>query len=83
MSKPVSNGLEREQGLDQHAGAGEQDEGCGDLRDREDAKAAAGAAGDANTAVGEAEAIARFGRRQAGNEREQDRGDDGEKRADP
>ena len=77
------HGLERKQGFDQHAGAGEQDERRGDLRDGEDAEAAASAAGDAHAAVGETQAVAGFGGRQARNEGEQNRGDDRENSADP
>ena len=75
--------LQREQRLDQHAGAGQQHERRGDLRDGEDAQAAAGAAGNAQAAVREADSIRAAGRRQARNKRQEHRGENGQNRADP
>ena len=78
-----AHGLQREEGLEQHAGAGEQHEGGGDLGDGEDAQAAAGAAGDAHAAAGDADSVRGVRRRQARDECEKNRGDDGEDGADP
>jgi hypothetical protein len=57
--------LQRKQRLDQHARSGQQHERCGDLRYSEDAQASAGAAGDAQAGVREADSIRPAGRRQA------------------
>ena len=78
------HGLHRDQSFDQHAGgrARRMNEAAicvtAKMRSRRPVLPVMRTA-----AAGEAEAVARFGRRQAGNEREQNRGDDGEQRAYP
>ena len=76
-------GLERDQSLEQHRGAGQQHEGRGDLRDREHALATIGAAGDARAAAGQSESMRGIGGGQARNEGQQDRGDEGQTGAHP
>ena len=75
--------LEREQRAEEHARAGEQHEGRRDLCDGERAQTARGAAADAEPAARQAEPVRSSGRRQARNEREQDRRGQGEADADP
>ena len=76
-------GLERKQSLEEHAGSGEKDKRSGDLRDREDAQAAAGTAGDAQAGVGKPDAVGRIRRGKTRHIRQQDSGNDGEYGADP
>ena len=78
-----AHGLQGEERLEQHAGAGEEHEAGGDLSDGEDAQAASGAAGDAHAAAGEAQAVRGVRGRQARDKCEKNRGDDCEERADP
>ena len=75
--------LQRDQRSDHGTCAGQQHEGCSDLYHREDALAAAGAAGDPDAAARQVEAIGRAGRRQAGDKRQNHRGHDGQRRSDP
>ena len=66
--------LQREQRLQQHARAGQQDERRGNLGHREHSKPPARAAGDPQAAARQAEAVRRVGRRQARDKRQQHRG---------
>ena len=75
--------LQRDQRGDDCTCAGQQHEGCSDLYHREDSLAAARAAGDPEAAARQVEAIGRAGRRQAGDKRQNHRGDDGQRRSDP
>src|SRR5712664_3144652 len=63
--------LQRKESFDEHAGPGQEHEGCGDLRDREDTQPAAGAAGDAHSAASESESLRGAGGRQAGDKRQE------------
>ena len=75
--------LQRDQRRQQRAGAGQQHERRGDLRDREQPQPAVRAAGDAHAAARQAEARGRIGGRQPRNEREQHRRHQREADADP
>ena len=75
--------LQREERRDEHAGARDEDERRGDLRDREDAQPAVGARRDPHAAAREAHAIRGRRRWQARHEGEQDGGGDREPAADP
>src|ERR1700674_1644903 len=58
--------LQGKESFDEHAGSGQEHEGCGDLRDREDTQAAAGAAGDAHSAASDTESLRGAGGGEAG-----------------
>ena len=75
--------LQCDQRSDQHTGAGQQYEGCGDLCNGEDPLAAARAAGDPYAAARQAKTTGRIGRRQARDERQNHRRDDGQRRSHP
>src|ERR1700756_3426680 len=75
--------LQRKKGLDEHAGSSQKHEGCGDLRDGEDAQPAAGAAGDARAAAGEPESLRGTGGRQPRYIGKENRSKNGESSANP
>ena len=75
--------LQRDERRQQHAGAREQHERRGDLRDGKQPEAAVRARRDAHASVGESKAAGGVGRRQARHEREQHRCGQGQAHADP
>ncbi len=75
--------LQRQQRLQQHAGAGQQHEARGDLRHGEHPLPAAGAAGDPHAAAREIESMRPIGRRQARDKRQEHRRDDCQRRSHP
>ena len=80
--QPGLRGLQCQQRLQQHAGAGQQDEGRGDLRDREDALPSGGIARQARAPAGQP-AMRAVCRGQARHERQQHRRHQGEAHGHP
>ena len=76
-------GLQRDERLEKHAGAGEEHEGGGNLNHGENAETAVGAAGDADAAAREVGSLRTVGGGQMRNVGEEHGGDDGEQRAYP
>src|SRR5216683_2553621 len=70
--------LDREQRFEQHAGASEEYEGGGDLRHGKDAQAATSAAGDADSAAGQAGSLRGVGSWKMRDISKENSGDDGE-----